>query len=68
MRAAGKIESTAEAPCDDALLMSSSPPASLGTLSLCLIMCNGGLAQALAAARPFMDEMVVVDTASTDDN
>ena len=40
------------------------------TLSLCLIVKNGGKAlhSALASARPFMDEMVVVDTGSTDDS
>src|SRR5262245_2499464 len=40
------------------------------TLSLCLIVKNGGaaLASALSSAKPFMDEMVVVDTGSTDDS
>jgi Glycosyl transferase family 2/Tetratricopeptide repeat len=50
--------------------MSNSPPASPATLSLCLIVRNGvpALAEALASARSFMDEMVVVDTGSTDDS
>jgi hypothetical protein len=37
------------------------------TLSLCLIVKNGerSLRQALPSARPFVDEMVVVDTGSS---
>ena len=44
------------------------PVAQPATLSLCLIVRNGerSLGPALASARPFVDEMIVVDTGSTD--